>query len=131
MEWTITGAKVASGFSNDVSSVQADSSQSVLVFVSGTVTNRSNEEVTHIGNIYLVDNHGTRYGEKQEGALVANPLALESFNPNVPKKFSTIFEVPCTASGLKFEATDFGALSADTGPDRTRRKAPVIETSFN
>jgi hypothetical protein len=114
LEWKITGARVSAGFSSDGLSVSAGSDESTMVLVTGTVTNRSNREVTHIGDLYLIDGQGRRYGEHDESLLVAKPLALDSFNPNVPKRFSTLFEVPRTATGLKFEATDFGLIRAQT-----------------
>lgn len=115
MEWTLTGVKKARRFSSELSEVTAGSDETILVWVSGKVTNRSTEEDTTLGgNLYLTDDQDTKYGESEEGAMVAEPLALDSFNPNVPKKFSTIFEVPLSAKGLKFMATDFATFSEET-----------------
>lgn len=114
LEWKITEAKFGPGFAGGGYSVQVGSEETVLILIAGTVTNRSHREVTHIGDLYLVDESGARYGERDDASLVAAPLALDSFNPNVPKRFSTLFEVPRGARGLKFEATDFAPFSATT-----------------
>lgn len=114
MEWVISSVKTAESFSSEFASIHADSSTTVLVLVTGMVTNRSSAEDTSIGNLYLVDASGARYGERGDAAQVSNPLALDSFNPNVPKKFSTVFEIPRSAKGVKFEATDFGTFSPET-----------------
>lgn len=114
MEWNIGSVKIADGFSSEFSSIRVDSSATMLVQVTGTVTNRSSAEDTSLGNLYLVDASGARYGERGDAAQVSNPLALDSFNPNVPKKFSTVFEIPRSARGVKFEATDFASFSPET-----------------
>lgn len=114
MEWTITNVRTGTRFSADFSEVSVGSDETILVWVYGKVTNRSSEEDVSLGNLYLVDSSGTKYGESDEGAMVADPLALDSFNPNVPKSFSTIFEVPRSAKGLSFLATDFGMWSEKT-----------------
>jgi hypothetical protein len=115
MEWIITGVRTGQRFSSDIAECHADSDETILVLVSGKVTNRSDQQDTTLGgNLHLVDEKGIEYGEKKEGAMVAEPLALDNFNPNVPKKFTTIFEIPRSARGVKFQATDFATFSAET-----------------
>jgi hypothetical protein len=117
MEWNIKEAKKTPSISSDLGELAAGSDETILVVVSGTVTNRSKEEdATLGGNLYLLDDSKTKYGESDEAATVAKPLSLDSFNPNVPKKFSTVFEVPKTAKGLKLMVTDFAVFGATTVP---------------
>lgn len=115
IEWVITEVRRGSYFSSEYAAVRTESNETILVWVSGKVTNRSNQiDSTFDGNLYLVDANGTKYGEKTEGALVAEPLALDTFNPNVPKRFSTIFEIPSTLRNVKFQATNFAVFGEKT-----------------
>jgi len=113
MEWVLTEVRSGQSFSGEYADVSTGSDETILVWIFGRVTNRSNNEDYSMGDLYLVDSKGTRYGESMDGAMVADPLAIPFFNPNVPVNFSTIFEVPASAEGLAFVATDFKAYRPD------------------
>lgn len=118
IEWKLTEVRTGKIFSDSdgFTEVKVGSDETTLVWVFGTVTNRSNEEDFTLGDLKLVDSKGIKYGENADAIMLAEGLILDSFNPNVPKKFSTIFEVPTSAlHGLSFQATDFGAWSEKTG----------------
>ena len=115
LEWKIKDAKKTNKIATELSEISVDSDETVFVVVSGTVTNRSNEEDTTLGgNIYMIDKKGAKYGEHEEASIVAEPLALDSFNPNVPKKFTTVFEIPKSAEELKLQVTDFAIFGEKT-----------------
>jgi formylglycine-generating enzyme required for sulfatase activity len=115
-EWIIAAVRLADEFrsSDGIFNIEVGSPDTILLFVQGQVTNRSREKDVALGNLYVVDEEGTKYGEHDESSLVSSPLVMDSFNPNVPKSFSTVFEVPRKAKGLKFEVSDFAILGEKT-----------------
>lgn len=115
IEWTITNVETGSSFSSDMGSVETGSDETVLVKVSGKTVNRANEERSSgFSGLKLVDGSGTEYGEHEDAWLVADPLALDSFNPNVPKTFETIFEIPASAEEIHFKATNFAMFGEES-----------------
>ena len=113
IEWLITEAEIGDAFEGQFGGVELGSSRTTLVRVAGELTNTSQEEVSTLGNLKLVDSNGTEYGEHEDAVWAAEPLALDSLNPNVPKTFSTIFEVPRdVVDGLSFKATSLRPFSS-------------------
>lgn len=114
IEWTIAEAETAEALEGDFETVTPGSERTILVRVAGEVVNTSNKEVSTLGNFVLVDGTGNEYGEHEDAAWVADPLVLDTFNPNVPKSFSTVFEVPRdVVDSLGFKATGLQMFSSD------------------
>ncbi|MFP4552133.1 MAG: hypothetical protein ACLFNT_15100 [Spirochaetales bacterium] len=114
IEWLITEAETGDSFEGEFGGVKPGSTRTTLVRVAGELTNTSNEELSTLGNLKLVDTNDTEYGEHEDAVWAAEPLALDSLNPNVPKTFSTIFEVPRdVVDDLSFKATSLRPFSSE------------------
>jgi hypothetical protein len=114
IEWRLANAEVTEFFGDDVFSVEPSSDRTLLVAVEGELTNTSQEELSTLGDLQLVDADGTEYGEHEDAALAGESLTLDSLNPNVPKTFSTVFEVPKdVVEGIRFRATDLAMFGPE------------------
>jgi hypothetical protein len=79
-----------------------------------TVSGEAGAVHSTLGDLQLVDADGTEYGEHEDAALAGESLTLDSLNPNVPKTFSTVFEVPKDAvEGIRFRATDLAMFGPE------------------
>ncbi len=105
---------VINQLSSDFETVRPSSDATVLIYVEGRVTNQGKEETTGAGGVQLVDARGREFGDHEDAIRVAEPLVLDSFNPGVPKEFSTVFEVPADAApGISLKATNFEIFGAE------------------
>ncbi len=112
VEWTLTEAETTQSVEGELDTLTPGSERTILVRIAGEVVNTSNKEISTLGNFVLVDDNGNEYGEHEDASWVADPLALDSFNPNVPKSFSTVFEVPKdVVDSLGFKATGLQMFS--------------------
>jgi hypothetical protein len=116
-EWIITGVREGSSVEymttfDYMKDVSASSSESKIVYVEGKLTNRGKKEVASFSEVILVDSESINYGSHADNYKNSKNLnMMGSLNPNITKEFALFFEVPKSATGLKFAAPSFNGFS--------------------
>jgi hypothetical protein len=113
LEWVVTDVKSNLSLADgDFGEIKSADESTMLVIVTGKVTNRNNSIDLEAGDLLLVDNDGAEYAE-HENSL---GLFLDQLSKNVPKKWTSVFEVPKSyATPLKLKVSDGGLFTETTG----------------
>ena len=91
VEWMVTRVETLDSINGTFGTVRPVDGSTMFIKVSGKTTNKNKQTDFELGDVYLVDADGAEYGEHEDSL---DGLMFEELSRNVPKKWSSFFEIP-------------------------------------
>ena len=109
VEWMATAVQTLDHFRDSFGDrIKPVDSSTMFIKVSGKTTNRNKETDLELGDLYLVDGDDAEYAEHEDSL---EGLIFEELSRNVPKKWTSVFEVPKSIpKPIKLKVTNFESV---------------------